>query len=132
MKAPLALLLMLLVVSCSRPPAQTIPRSIPLDPNKPHFTVAAGDLSSPAALGTNAGPNGQHATIVVRLSFNAPTSEAFQKFTREHTNEQIQFIVGSNVVAEPNIMMEIPHGKVEIAFSSRDDAERVRDSLNRK
>jgi preprotein translocase subunit SecD len=136
MKAPLTLALLLLtflVLSCSRPPqAQNLTRFIPLDPDKPLFMVVAGDLSAPAVLGTNASPTGAHATIVVRVAFNARASERFQEFTRYHTNQQIQFMVGSNVVAEPLIRTEIPHGKVEIDFSSLNEAKHVRDTLNGK
>ena len=135
MKTPITLALLLLsaFVSCSQQtsPTQAQQRSIPVDPTKPHFTLTAGDLSSPAVLATNA-PTTPRATIVVKLRFSPKTTEAFKDFTREHLDQQIQFIVGSNVVAEPYIKSEIPHGDVELAFSSLSDAQRIRDALNRK
>src|SRR3954451_11291215 len=109
----LALLLVSVVVSCSQQTTKTQPKQpvMAIDAAKPHFTVAPGDLSSPAVLATNA-PTTPRATIVVKLQFNATATEAFKRFTHDHIDRQIQFIAGSNVVAEPYIKSEIPHGDV--------------------
>jgi preprotein translocase subunit SecD len=128
--ATLTLILVLLASACSR----TVPRgrSIALDPTKPQFTIAAGDLAAPAVLATNSAPSGANATIVIPLHFTPAKTEAFRTFTREHLNQQAQLVVGSTVVAEPFIGTEIADGHAEIAFSSAEEAETVRALLSKK
>jgi preprotein translocase subunit SecD len=121
--ASLTPFLLLLASACSR---------IALDPSKPHFTIAARDLAAPVVLATNSSPTGANATIVVQIQFTAAKAKAFRAFTRQHLNQQTQLVVGSKVVAEPTILAEIPDGRVDIAFSSFEDALAVRDALNKK
>lgn len=125
--AALSLILVLMSFGCSRPIRQN--RAIALDPAKPQFTIAAGDLASPAVLATNSGPSGANPTIVIPLHFTAAKTEAFRRFTREHINQQAQLVVRSKVVAEPFIHTEISDGHAELAFSSLQEAQGVRDLL---
>ena len=125
--AVLSLLLVFLASACSRTAQRG--RSYNLDPSKPQFTIAAADLAAPPVLGTNSAPSGAHATIVLRVQFTAARADAFHKFTRDHKNQQTQLVVSSKVVAEPFVVTEIPDGRVELAFSSLDEAREVRDWL---
>jgi preprotein translocase subunit SecD len=126
----LSLILILITFGCSRPVRQN--RTIALDPTKPKFTIAAGDLASPAVLVTNSAPSGANATIVIPLHFTAAKTEAFRTFTREHVDQQAQLVVGSKVVAEPFIRTEISDGHAEMAFSSLEEAQAVRALLSKK
>jgi len=119
--------LVLLASACSRNAQRYT-----LDPSKPQFTIAAADLAAPVVLATNSSPSGANATIVLHVQFTAAKTEAFRTFTREHMKQQTQLVVGSKVVAEPTVVAEIPDGRVDIAFSSFDDARAVRDSLSKK
>src|SRR6185369_1937321 len=128
--AVLSVLLVLLASACSRTTQRG--RNYGLDPNKPQFTIAPADLAAAPVLGTNSGPSGAHATIVLRVEFTATRADAFHKFTRDHRNQQTQLVVRSKVVAEPFVAAEIPDGRVELAFSSIDEARGVRAWLSKK
>jgi preprotein translocase subunit SecD len=125
-----SVLVLLLASACSRTTQRG--RSYTLDPSKPQFTIAAADLAAPPMLGTNSAPSGAHPTIVLRVRFTAARADAFQKFTRDHKNQQTQLVVRSKVVAEPFVAAEIPDGRVDLAFSSVDEAREVRDWLSKR
>jgi preprotein translocase subunit SecD len=128
--AVLSVILLLLASACSRTTQRG--RSYSLDPSKPQFTISPADLAAPPVLGTNSTPSGEHATIVLRIQFTAAKAEAFDKFTRDHKNQQTQLVVRSKVIARPYVAAEIPDGRVELAFSSIDDAREARVWLSKK
>ena len=128
--AILSLVLVLIASACSHAPQRG--RSYTLDPSKPQFTIAPADLAASAVLATNSSPSGAHATIVIHLQFSPAKTDAFRSFTRDHTNQQTQLVVGSKVVAEPFIVAEITDGRADLAFSSFDEARAVKDLLSNK
>jgi hypothetical protein len=115
----------LLASACSRKTKSAISRG------EPQFTITAADLAVPAEIGTN-GIDSGHATIVIHLQFSTGKADEFRKFTRAHANQQIQLLVGSNVVAEPRIFAEISDGRADLAFPSIDQARPIADALNNK
>src|SRR6266481_1284198 len=128
--AILSLVLVLIASACSHTPQRG--RSYTLEPSKPQFTIAPADLAGPAVLATNSSPSGAHGTIVLHLQFSPAKTDAFRIFTRDHTNQQTQLVVGSKVVAEPFIVAEISDGRADLAFSSFDEARAVKGLLSRK
>jgi hypothetical protein len=50
----------------------------------------------------------------------------------DHKNQQTQLVVRSKVVSEPFVVADIPDGRLELAFSSLDEAREVRDWLSNK
>lgn len=135
-KSSIALLaIALLASSCSQKTEKTTTKSLPsiaIDASKPHFTIAAGDLTTPAKVSTQAVGNGHDIAISIHLHFSPAKADEFQKFTKEHLQQQTQLLVGSNVVAEPIIRSEIPDGQVDITSSSVDEAQSVADALNKR
>jgi preprotein translocase subunit SecD len=126
--AKLSLLLALLTSGCS-PKTETSATV-----GTPQFSIAAGDVASRSVeVATNrvsASPSEQ--TAVVRLEFTDRKAAAFRKFTKEHLNQKVQIIVGTNVVAEPVIRAEIRSPRCELDFSSAEKAQAVVDSLREK
>jgi hypothetical protein len=99
--------------------------------NLAQFTIGAADLAMPAALGTNGVGTGND-TIVIHLQFSASRADEFRQFTREHINQNIQILVGTEVVSEAHIIAEISSGQADLSFSSADQARAVADSLNKR
>lgn len=108
----LSLAIILFMTACS-PQAEST--------STPQFSVAAGDITSASAEAT-----------VVHIEFTKPKAEAFRKFTKEHVNQKIQVVVGTKVVAEPVIRTEIPSGKIDVSFSSAEEAQKFAASWSQK
>ncbi|MBK9140764.1 MAG: hypothetical protein IPM17_18755 [Verrucomicrobia bacterium] len=68
-------------------------------------------------------------TAVIHLEFSPEAARAFRAFTRDHLNTQIQIAVGSTIVAEPVIRSEIAAGRLEVHFTSPDEARAFAASL---
>jgi len=125
----LSLLLVLFVSACSHKTESTVTTT-----GTPQFSVAASDVSTASVqIATNT-PNlvaaNKTALVDVRLSGKAATD--FQKFTRDHMNQQVQILVGTNVVAEPVIRAAISSGELPLSFSTPEEAQAVVDSLSKK
>jgi preprotein translocase subunit SecD len=87
----------------------------------PQFSVAAGDVASASA-----------DSSVVHIEFSKAKAEAFRNFTKEHVDQKVQVVVGTKVVAEPVIRSEIPGGKIDVSFSSAEEARAFSASLSHK
>jgi preprotein translocase subunit SecD len=125
------LVISLLASACSHKTGTSAPTNSASDTNKPQFTIGPSDLAAPAQIATN-GVGSGHDTVVIHLQFSTGKSDEFRRFTRDHINQEVQILVGTNVVAAPHIMTEISGGKADLAFSSLDQAKAVADSLNMK
>ncbi len=100
----LSLAVLLSVTACS-------PKSEHNSTSIPQFSVVASDVTSAST-----------ESEVVHLEFSKDKAQAFRRFTKEHLNQKIQVIVGKKVVAEPVVRSEIPGGKIDVSFSSAEDA----------
>jgi preprotein translocase subunit SecD len=112
--ALLSLAIMLFVAACS-------PKSERTSTGTPQFSVAASDVASASA-----------ESAVVHIEFSKAKAEAFRKFTKENLDQKIQVVVGTKVVAEPVIRSEIPGGKIDVSFSSAEEAQKFAASLSQK
>jgi len=112
--ASLSLVLVLFVTACS-------PKAERTGTGSPQFSVVAGDITSASA-----------ESAVVHIEFSRAKAEAFRKFTKEHLNEKIQVIVGTKVVIEPVVRSEIAGGKIDVSFSSAEDAQEFAAKLSQK
>jgi hypothetical protein len=97
--ALLSLAIILIVTACS-------PKAERTSTGTPQFSVVAGDITSASA-----------ESEVVHIEFSKAKAEALRKFTKEHLNQKIQVVVGTNVVAEPVVRSEIPGGQTESEMS---------------
>ena len=119
--------IVLLVAACSQKHESTATTSTGM----PQFSVAARDItaaSTEVVTGRVLSSPTQE-TAVVHIEFSKAKAEAFRKFTRDHLDKQVQVVVGTKVVAEPVIRSEIPGGKIEVHFSSPDEAQEFVASL---
>lgn len=103
-----------------------------LDPSKPQFALTRADLAAAPSLETFRSPSGKDRTFIVHLRMGPAKADAFRQFTRDHKNQQTQLVVGTEVIAEPFVAAEIDDGRVDIGFSSRDEARRVRYLLTKR
>ncbi len=122
-----ALAILLVLTACSKgsPDAEDRP-AVP-----PRFSIVARDI---AAVSTDvvtgrvlSSPTQK--TAVIHLEFSPEAARAFRAFTRDHLNTQIQIAVGSTIVAEPVIRSEIAAGRLEVHFTSPDEARAFAASL---
>ena len=121
----ISLLLVLFVSACSHKTEST---------GSTEFSIAAGDVVS-TSVETVTGrvpssPTQEMSVVHVELS-DAKSTE-FRQFTKDHLNQKVQIMVGTNVVEEPVIRAEISSPKIELMFSSPDKAQAVADSLSKK
>jgi preprotein translocase subunit SecD len=130
----LSLILVLLASACShRSERATSPvtPNIAIDSSKPHFELVVSDLAAPAVISTN-GVGSGHDTIVISFQLSADKAAEFAKFTQEHLRQQTQLICDSKVVAEPFVASPIAGGRVQVAFSSLEQARVIEELLNKK
>jgi len=93
----------------------------PESTSTPQFSVAAGDITSVSAEET-----------AVQVELSKTKAEALRKFTKEHLDQKIQIVVGTNVVAEPIVRSEISSGQLAATFSSAEEAQKFAASLTPK
>jgi preprotein translocase subunit SecD len=102
--------------------------------NMPRFTIAPCDvvnISTEVVSNRDSSfPNKE--ISVVHFEFSTLKAAEFHEFTRQHLNQKVQILVGTNVVEEPRIMDEIPGPDMELTFSSPKDAHTVAISLSKK
>jgi preprotein translocase subunit SecD len=121
----LSLVLVLFVSACSRKAAT----------GTPQFSIAAGDVVGAASVEIVTGrvpSSPTQETAVVHLQFSSAKAAEFRQFTKDHLNQKVQILVGTKVVEEPVIRAEIPSPKIELMFSSSNEAQVVTDSLSKK
>ena len=109
----------------------SVAQPIAVDGGKPHFRLVAADLAAPAVIRTN-GVGSGHETLVIHFQLSAGKAAEFARFTQEHLRQQAQLICDSTVVAEPFVATPISDGRVQIAFSSLEQARGVEGLLNKK
>lgn len=132
--ATLSLVLILLASACSR---RSESDPIPGTPNgaigstKAQFEFVASDLAAPAVMSTN-GIGSGHATVVIHFQLSADRAAEFAKFTQAHLRQEAKLICDSKVVAEPFIASPITDGRVQVTFSSREQARETEQLLNKK
>jgi preprotein translocase subunit SecD len=126
--ALLSLLVALLASACSQ---RTEPTATT---GTPRFSVSSGDIitSSVEVVAGRVLASPTQETAVVHIEFSKARAEAFRRFTNEHLDQKVQIVVGRNVVSEPVIRTEIPGGKIEVHFSSPEEARAFAASLSQK
>lgn len=124
----------LLVSACSQKSdsaVSPVPQGSVDDGMKPHFELVASDLMGPAVISTNLVGN-PHSTIVIDIQLSAAKAAEFGKFTQDHLRQQVQLICDSKVVAEPFVASPITGGRLQVTFSSLEQARVVEELLNKK
>jgi preprotein translocase subunit SecD len=124
----LSLILVLFASACSHKTESSVTAG------STQFSMTAGDVLS-TSVETVIGRVPSSPTekrTVVHLEFSGAKAAEFRKFTKEHLNQKVQIMVGEKVVWEPVIRAEIPSPKIELLFSSPDEARAVADSLSKK
>ena len=124
----LSLLLVLFVSACSHKTESTVTTG------STEFSIAAADVVS-TSVETVTGrvvSSPTQAMSVVHVELSGPKSAEFCRFTKDHLNQKVQIMIGTNVVEEPVIRAEISSPKIELMFSSPDKAQAIADSLSKK
>jgi preprotein translocase subunit SecD len=126
--ATFSLMLALVASACSPKTESTVTAG------STQFSIAAGDVvNTSVEVVTGRVPSSPtQETAVVHVEFSGAKAAEFRKFTKEHLNQKIQIMVGEKIVAEPVIRAEIPSPKIELTFSSPDEAHAIADSLSKK
>jgi len=127
----IGLILVLFTSACSQKP-QSTPNTT--SGGTPQFLIAAGDVARTSVeVVTGRVPSSPTQEMaVVNLELSSAKAAAFRQFTKDHLNQKVQILVGTKVVEEPVIRAEIPGPKMELMFSSPDEARAVAASLSRK
>jgi preprotein translocase subunit SecD len=124
----LSLLLVLFLSACSHKTESSVA------PGSTEFSIAAGDVvttSVEAVTGRRPSSPTQE-MYAVRVTLSGAKSAAFRQFTKDHLNQEVQIMIGTNVVQQPVIRAEISSPKIELMFSSPDEARAIADSLSKK
>jgi preprotein translocase subunit SecD len=124
----ISLLLVLFVSACSHKTESTVTTG------STEFSIAAGDVVS-TSVETVTGidlSSPTQAVPVVHVELSSTKAAEFRQFTKEHLNQKVQIMVGTNVVEEPVIRAEISSPKIDLMFSSHDKAQAIADSLSKK
>lgn len=69
---------------------------------------------------------------VVHIELAGAKAAEFRQFTKNHIKQKVQILVGTKIVEEPIIQSEIPSPKIELIFSSPDEARAIADTLSKK
>ena len=124
----LSLLLVLFVSACSHKTESTSTAGLP------QFSIAAGDVASTSVeTVTGSVPSSPtQAMTMVHVELSGAKGAEFRQFTKDHVNQKVQILVGTKVVQEPMIAAEIVSPKVDLLYSSKDEAQSVADLLSKK
>jgi len=124
----LSLLLVLFVSACSHKTESVTTAGLP------EFSIAAGDAVGTSVETTTgsvpASPT--QAMYMVHVELSGAKGADFRKFTKDHVGQQVQIVVGTKVVQEPMIAAEIVSPKMDLLYSSKDEAQSVADLLSKK
>ena len=125
----LSLLLVLFVSACSHKTESTVTST-----SAPQFSIAAGDVVATSVETTTgsvpASPT--QAMYMVHVELSSAKGAEFRQFTKDHINQQVQILIGTKVVQEPMIAAEIVSPKMDLIYSSKDEAQSVADLLSKK
>jgi len=121
--------MLVLLTSVCASKAQSDPPSI-----KPQFVIMAGDVvSTSVEVVTGRVPASPTQEMsVVHLEFSSAKAAELRQFTKDHLNQQVQIMVGTNVVQEPMIRAEIPGAKIDLMYSSPEKAQAIAALLSKK
>ena len=124
----LSLLLVLFVSACSHKTESNTTGGLP------EFSIVAGDVVS-TSVETVTGHTPSSPTqeeYMVHIELSGAKGAEFRQFTKDHVSQKVQILVGTKVVQEPMIAAEIESSKVDLLYSSKDEAESVADLLSKK
>ncbi len=124
----LSLLLVLLVSACSHK-TESAPTA-----GFPEFSIAAGDVIGTSVEATTGNVSGSPTQVMymVHVELSSAKGAEFRQFTKDHVNQQVQILVGAKVIQEPMIAAEIVSPKIDLIYSSKDEAQSVADLLSKK
>ena len=94
----------------------------------PQFTIAPGDLASPARVITN-----KAGSIAVVIKLSDSKVQEYHKFRQDHLNQQIEIVAGSKVLMRLMVHTPGAGGGFGVDFASTDtNAQALADWLNKK
>jgi predicted small lipoprotein YifL len=94
----------------------------------PQFTIAPGDLASPARVTTN-----KDGSTVVHIILSDSKREDYHKFGQDHQNQQIEIVAGSKVLMRLMVHKGLSGGGFGVDFASTDtNAQALADWLNKQ
>lgn len=129
--ALLGLIVVLIASGCSQKTETTVgtTASVP-----PQFAIVPGNVVTAwVQVVTGRVPSiPTQQVAVVRLELSGAEAARFQKFTKDHLNQKVQIVVGTNVVEEPVIAAEIPGPEIELMLPSPSRARAIAEALSKK
>ncbi|HSY09632.1 MAG TPA: hypothetical protein VK840_01825 [Candidatus Dormibacteraeota bacterium] len=130
----IGLLLVLFVPACSHKTESSVTTESSIATNSPQFSMVAGDVvSTSVEVVTGRVPSSPTQEMsVVYIELSGAKAAEFRQFTKDHIKQKVQILVGTKVVEEPIIQTEIPSPKIELIFSSPDEARAIADTLSKK
>jgi hypothetical protein len=94
----------------------------------PQFSIAAGDLASPARVITN-----KTGSIAVEIILSDSALQQYRKFRQEHLNQQIEILAGSKVLMKLMVHTPTSGRGFGVDFAPSDtNAQTLVDWLNEK
>jgi preprotein translocase subunit SecD len=128
----IGLILVLFTSACSRKTETTPTASTGV--SLPQFVFAASDVMTASAKSATNRPDlvAHHRNAVVDVQFSSKATADLRKFTQEHLNQQVQILVGSNVLAVTWIRSVMPDGQFQTAFPTLEEAQAFADTLMKK
>ena len=130
----IGLLLILFVSACSHKTEGIVTTDSNVATNTPQFSMVAGDVISTSVENvTGRMPSSPTQEMsVVHIELSGAKAAEFRQFTKDHINQKVQILVGAKIVEEPNIRSEMPSPKIELEFSSPDEAQTIAHTLSNK
>ncbi len=97
----------------------------------PQFLITASDVSTVSVQPVTSIKTGRK-TAELDVVFSSSKTAEFHKFAQEHLKQKVQFLVGTNLLVETRMDPTIASGKLELSYSTLEEAQAVADSLTKR
>src|SRR5207248_3222156 len=100
----------------------------------PQFSLALSDISGGGLVIATNQPElvAAHKQFVEFLRLSSTAATDLQKFSQTHLNQQVQFLIGTNVVAQQTISSVITNNELDLYYPSWAATKVVSDALVKK
>lgn len=69
---------------------------------------------------------------LLHIEFSSAKADEFRRFTREHTGQKVQILIGTKVIQEPVVQSEIRGPKFNLPFPNPAEAQAILKLLEKK
>ena len=103
--------------------------SLLLWPRTPQFQITAKKVASVSVQPVVMIRTGR---TIAQLDIVFSSNSGFEKFVQKHLDEKVRFLAGTNVVIETQMSSKGPSDRLQLSYSTFEEAQAVADSLHRK